>query len=437
MKHFVFLILSIISFSAFTQSVKQYSGEFTPPMPRYQYGVNYAHQHKGKASYSYYEDKEERRVFHGPFSFNAKFPEKSSNANKTYTIQVKGQYENDLMVGKWTIIEDNPFEKWNYTIEFSDGYPNGVAKGSHSWRESTTQPWTSTGFELTFKAGRIIAFKDIIFNGLSGQFDTDGNPVGTWEYNYNGVNMRQEFKSGLMTSSRFKRLSDGQVNKLSDFEYISPDTFFDNEYNNSGYAKVGQYWYKLSTMPGGDFLDYMMDMRREIPYAVNLFYDYKNLYQFGRANAANLSKYLGVRTKHIELINESNVPRDIVNGKYLEQAASMQGDHVEYYPNKPATLPEQYGDLQGWIQGNIIYTQDIISQNKYGKVTVKFLVYKDGSIRNAEIIKGKSEALDAEAIRVVESLPNFIPAQKRLGNGSFIPCVSEVKVTINFTKPKG
>lgn len=46
------------------------------------------------------------------------------------------------------------------------------------------------------------------------------------------------------------------------------------------------------------------------------------------------------------------------------------------------------------------------------KVRVAFVVECDGSISNVKIIKGCDETSNKEAIRLVKTMPNWIPAEK-------------------------
>ena len=47
-----------------------------------------------------------------------------------------------------------------------------------------------------------------------------------------------------------------------------------------------------------------------------------------------------------------------------------------------------------------------------GRIIVRFKIKKDGTIDAVEVIRGLSEALDAEAIRVVKLLQKWIPGQQ-------------------------
>ena len=48
-----------------------------------------------------------------------------------------------------------------------------------------------------------------------------------------------------------------------------------------------------------------------------------------------------------------------------------------------------------------------------GRVTVQFVVEKDGSIANAKVLRGVDPELDKEAVRVVSVMPNGNPVHKK------------------------
>ena len=71
-------------------------------------------------------------------------------------------------------------------------------------------------------------------------------------------------------------------------------------------------------------------------------------------------------------------------------------------------MPSFKGDLQKWLRKNIRHpeTADTIE----GRVIVNFLVQKDGRISDIKILKGLHPLLDAEAIRLIRSMPRWNPA---------------------------
>ena len=50
-----------------------------------------------------------------------------------------------------------------------------------------------------------------------------------------------------------------------------------------------------------------------------------------------------------------------------------------------------------------------------GTVYVSFVVEKDGSVTNIKAVRGVSETLDREAVRIIESFPKWIPGQDKYG----------------------
>ncbi len=47
-----------------------------------------------------------------------------------------------------------------------------------------------------------------------------------------------------------------------------------------------------------------------------------------------------------------------------------------------------------------------------GSVIVAFVIERDGSLSNAKILRGFCEAWDAEVLRVVKMMPDFIPGKQ-------------------------
>ena len=91
---------------------------------------------------------------------------------------------------------------------------------------------------------------------------------------------------------------------------------------------------------------------------------------------------------------------------------------------------EYCGDLGflKYIQKNVKYPPIAKEYNITGKVYVRFIVDKSGSVTNVEVVRGVDKNLDAEAVRVVKSLPKYKPGKQR---GK--PVRVMFTVPINFT----
>jgi TonB family protein len=65
--------------------------------------------------------------------------------------------------------------------------------------------------------------------------------------------------------------------------------------------------------------------------------------------------------------------------------------------------------LAAFMKTNIKYPGKSDRQGEMGTVTVQFIVMEDGTINGVEILKGVTKSLDAESIRVIQSMPPWNP----------------------------
>lgn len=87
-------------------------------------------------------------------------------------------------------------------------------------------------------------------------------------------------------------------------------------------------------------------------------------------------------------------------------------------PSVPLEQPEVEARFDGGVEAmktyiinNIEYPAVARKNGDQGKVFIRFVVNTDGSIANVEVLKGVSEAIDAEAMRLINEMPNWIPAE--------------------------
>ncbi|MBC8510066.1 MAG: energy transducer TonB [Cryomorphaceae bacterium] len=69
--------------------------------------------------------------------------------------------------------------------------------------------------------------------------------------------------------------------------------------------------------------------------------------------------------------------------------------------------------LMKYIQKHVKYPAIAKEYNITGKVYVSFIVDKSGSVTSVKIVRGVDKNLDAEAVRVVKSLPKYKPGKQR------------------------
>ena len=86
----------------------------------------------------------------------------------------------------------------------------------------------------------------------------------------------------------------------------------------------------------------------------------------------------------------------------------MVFDVVEVMPQYPGG---QIAMLQ-YLMKNIKYPEQAMKEGIQGRVTVRFIVEKDGSISDVKPILSVHPLLNKEAVRVVESMPKWTPGKQ-------------------------
>ena len=98
------------------------------------------------------------------------------------------------------------------------------------------------------------------------------------------------------------------------------------------------------------------------------------------------------------------VPQDTINPASVEtpkpdkSEAKFQGkDAIEFHK---------------WIQQSLVCPPDALKKEIYGDVLIQYTITPAGKIADVTILKGRHPLLDTEAIRVVQSSPDWEPAKK-------------------------
>ena len=83
-------------------------------------------------------------------------------------------------------------------------------------------------------------------------------------------------------------------------------------------------------------------------------------------------------------------------------------ESVEQMPEFPGGMEE----MMKFLQQNIQYPANAAKNKVEGRVVLQFVVEKDGQIGEVKVARSVDPELDAEALRVVKSMPNFIPGRQ-------------------------
>lgn len=68
--------------------------------------------------------------------------------------------------------------------------------------------------------------------------------------------------------------------------------------------------------------------------------------------------------------------------------------------------------LMEFVSKNLVYPEQAIKDEVQGRVIVEFNITKEGAVENAKILRNLSPECDAEVLRIVGIMPQWIPATK-------------------------
>ncbi len=96
-----------------------------------------------------------------------------------------------------------------------------------------------------------------------------------------------------------------------------------------------------------------------------------------------------------------------------EEVTNKVFDVVEVMPS----FPGGQGALMSYLSSHVKYPVVAQENGVQGRVTVSFVVERDGSITDVHVVRSVDPSLDREAARVVSSMPNWQPGKQ---NGSAV-----------------
>ena len=117
--------------------------------------------------------------------------------------------------------------------------------------------------------------------------------------------------------------------------------------------------------------------------------------------------------------NEDRGVDDIINAQEHKDVVVVEEKKPEPVDdNKVFESVEQNPQFPGgdaallkYVSDHIRYPSVAQENNIQGRVVVQFVVTKTGSIGQVKVVRSKDPDLDKEAVRVVKTLPKFVPGK--------------------------
>ncbi|MBR5781508.1 MAG: energy transducer TonB [Bacteroidales bacterium] len=78
-----------------------------------------------------------------------------------------------------------------------------------------------------------------------------------------------------------------------------------------------------------------------------------------------------------------------------------------------AQFPGGQNEMLKYLQENLQYPEAAKANNVHGRVIVKFIVERDGSLSDIKVMKGIGSGCNEEAIRLIQSMPKWKPGKNK------------------------
>lgn len=129
-----------------------------------------------------------------------------------------------------------------------------------------------------------------------------------------------------------------------------------------------------------------------------------------------------------------DLTKNVITQEVIVVEEKPKEDNIVYNTANVQQQPEFPGGeaaMYKWLNDHINYPAVAAEEGVQGKVIVQFIVSKTGSIEDVKAIRGPHKALEAEAVRVVKSMPAWNPGRN---NGQAVKVTYVLPVTFRLQK---
>ncbi|MBO6124408.1 MAG: M56 family metallopeptidase [Bacteroidaceae bacterium] len=123
------------------------------------------------------------------------------------------------------------------------------------------------------------------------------------------------------------------------------------------------------------------------------------------------------------VVSETTTPTEV----NTEVSLQVNNDSIYEKVEKEAEFPGGLEAMYKWIGYHLKYPEECRDKSIQGRVTIQFVVNKDGSISEIKTLRSPNPLLSKEGIRIVNAMPKWKPAQNK---GKVV--ASYFRLPINF-----
>ena len=145
------------------------------------------------------------------------------------------------------------------------------------------------------------------------------------------------------------------------------------------------------------------------------------------ANAILRCSYQGRESQEV-------LAADMTNNTHLSLSSKSRemNEQVFTVVEKMPSFPGGDAELLKYIATNIKYPKESQDNGEQGRVICSFIVGRDGSVNNTEVLRGVTPLLNEEAVRVINTMPRWNPGMQR---GKAVAVKYTVPITFRLKSP--
>ncbi len=119
-----------------------------------------------------------------------------------------------------------------------------------------------------------------------------------------------------------------------------------------------------------------------------------------------------IKDEYLPVNTESFEDDEVIFQEFIGVDDELDDEEVYFIADKQPEPPGGFIGLKHYLKKHIKYPVQAVENNIQGKVYVRFTVNKKGKIENVSVFRGVHPLLDKEALRVVNSLPDWKPGEQ-------------------------
>ena len=368
----IFSVLFTVSLwttnTSMAQTIKTYNGPLEKPASM----ISSIRSDIINATYQYYEDGD-GRVWHGTFYTSNGSP--SLSGGSFARAKVSGHYEHGKQTGQWTETWlDNISGKTRGLLKYS--FKSGKLNGAYTFQEEGLS--INTSFNENKFTGTLTVTTTYGYS-IKGQFDEQGLASGEWieQYKRRGIQYIRKYIYDHGIAMRIVEFDNSTGTKTVLLEATKSDY---------GTIVIGDQHYKTILNDSGS----------------NLIYDYIPLGN----SSESMFDFLENEMPLYHWIEQPFV------GLKRTDDPSQTKEEVFLTTEIMPMFPGGVSELLSWIGQNLRPQVDDNGNRITGCVICQFIIEKDGSVSNIQVLKSPDSVLADEAVRVLKSSPKWEPGKQ-------------------------